>query len=500
MTMAGWTASVPTDKSFELPPDPRTMEAIGHNHSFETALADLVDNSIDAEASHVLIRFVRDSGRLRSLYVVDNGQGITPDRINDAMTVGGRRAYAAADLGWFGLGLKAASFSQARQLTLLSQAKDSPAVGRRWSLDNARTRFLCDIVPGYFAASELGQDRGLPGTGSGTIVRWDEVGGFPATDKPEQVEQFISRKISVIADHLGLVFHRILENGRVTIEIDVQDARFDTTSRVRVDPINPFDYHRTGATGFPKDLVATAGDHSLTFRCHVWPPRSTARQFKLGGRPADHQGMYFYRRDRLLQPGGWEGVHVEHPKLQLARVEVEIDSDVEALLRMNPEKSRVQVRPEFGQACASARAEDGTTFDDYFAVAERVYQEGNKRRRVRKPMIRPGRGFTPGLRDTIESEIEALESDPVDLRWRDFDNDQLFDIDRGEQTIWLNKRYRKMLLGDRHAGLNDLPLIKTMLYLLMEDVFQGEYLGPRDKDNIELWKSVLTTAVRAERR
>ncbi|OXM49346.1 ATP-binding protein [Amycolatopsis alba] len=498
--MAEWAASVPTDGSVELPPDPRTMEAIGRNHSFETALADLVDNSVDADATHVLIRFVRDQGRLCSLYVVDNGHGIGPERIDEAMTVGGRRAYGEADLGWFGLGLKAASFSQANQLTLLSRAKEAPAVGRRWRIDDAKTRFLCDTVPESFAEHELEQDRGLPDTGSGTIVRWDQVGGFPATDNESHVERFVSQKVVDASNHLGLVFHRIIESGRVTIVFDVQDARSTSpSSPIEVESINPFDYHRTGATGFPKDLKA-AGDRSLTFRCHIWPPRSTARQFKLGGRPADHQGMYFYRRDRLLQPGGWEGVHAPHPKLQLARVEVEIDRDAEALLRMNPEKSRVQVRPEFSHACESARAEDGTSFSDYFAQAVRVYEAGNKRRKTRKPMIRPGRGFSPGLRDTIDAEIEALGADPVDIRWRDFDDDRFFDIDRTEQTIWLNKRYRKMLLGDRHAGLNDLPLLKTMIYLLMEDVFQGDYLGSRDKDNIELWKSLLTTAVRAERR
>ncbi|WP_104476189.1 ATP-binding protein [Actinokineospora auranticolor] len=477
------------------------MEAIGRNHSFETALADLVDNSIDADATNVLIRFVRDRGRLCSLYVVDNGRGIAPDRIDDAMTVGGRRAYGDADLGWFGLGLKAASFSQARELTVLSRAPGAPAVGRRWRLDEARTGFLCDVVPELFADRELAQDRGLPATGGGTIVRWDQVGGFPATTDERLVERFVTQKVTTACNHLGLVFHRLIERGRVTIAFDVHEAgSAASTSPVTVEPINPFHYHRTGATGFPKDLNATVDGRSLSFRCHIWPPRSTARQFKLNGRPADHQGMYFYRRDRLLQPGGWEGVHAPHPKLQLARVEVEIDSDVEAFLRMNPEKSRVQVRPEFGQACESARADDGSTFADYFYQAEQVYQAGNKRRTSRKPMIPPGRGFTPGLRDTLESEIEALKADPVDIRWRDFDDDQFFDIDRDEQTIWLNKRYRKMLLGDRHGGLNDLPLIKTLIYLLMEDVFQGEYLGSRDKDNIELWKSVLTTAVRAERR
>ncbi|MBM7775986.1 hypothetical protein JOD54_006190 [Actinokineospora baliensis] len=477
------------------------MEAIGRNHSFETALADLVDNSIDAGATHVLIRFVRGRGRLCSLYVVDNGRGIAPDRIDEAMTVGGRRAYGEADLGWFGLGLKAASFSQARELTVLSRAAGAVAVGRRWRLGEAKTHFLCDIVPESFAAQELDQDRGVPDSGSGTIVRWDEVGGFPATRDKDQVERFISRKVTAAGDHLGLVFHRLIESGRVSITFDVHEAgTAGPTSPIAVEPINPFGYLRPGATGFPKDLRATVDGQTLTFRCHIWPPRSTARQFKLNGRPAEYQGMYFYRRDRLLQPGGWEGVHAPHAKLQLARVEVEIDGDVEALLRMNPEKSRVQVRPEFGQACEAARAEDGTGFSDYFHLAEQVYQAGNKRRSTRKPMVPPGRGFTPGLRSTIEAEIESLRVDPVDLRWREFDDDQFFDIDRDERTIWLNKRYRKMLLGDRHGGLNDLPLIKTMIYLLMEDVFQGEYLGSRDKDNIELWKSLLTTAVRAERR
>jgi hypothetical protein len=184
----------------------------------------------------------------------------------------------------------------------------------------------------------------------------------------------------------------------------------------------------------------------------------------------------------------------------LARVEVEIDDDVETLFQMNPEKSRVQVRPEFGRACDEARAEDGTTFNDYFYHAEQLYQAGNKRNKTRKPMIHPGRGFSPGLRGTIEREIPSAKADPIDIRWCDFDDDMFFDIDRDEQTIWLNKRYRKMLLGDRHGGLNDLPLIKTLIYLLMENVFNGDYLGSRDKDNIELWKSILTTAARAERR
>src|SRR4051794_2885785 len=97
--MSMWRQEVPTEGSVELPPDRRALDALGRNHSLETALADLVDNSIDAGASRVLIRFVRDGARLVGLYVVDNGHGITPDDIDDAMTVGGRRSYTGSDLG-----------------------------------------------------------------------------------------------------------------------------------------------------------------------------------------------------------------------------------------------------------------------------------------------------------------------------------------------------------------------------------------------------------------
>ncbi len=477
------------------------MDAIGRNHSFQTALADLVDNSIDAGATHVLIRFVRAEGRLCSLYVVDNGRGISPGRIDEAMRVGGRREYGAADLGRFGIGLKAASFSQARELTVLSQAAGAPAVGRRWRLNATTTGFLCDVVPEDFAAGELHEARGIPSTGTGTVIRWDAVGGFPSSREGSAVERFVHHKIDEASAHLGLVFHRLLDDGRITIVFDVHDADAPgPTSQIQVKPVNPFRYHRTGATGFPKDLKATAGGMELTFRCHVWPPGSKATEFRINGRAADHQGLYFYRRDRLLQFGGWEGVHASHARLQLARVEVEIDGDVETLFQMNPEKSRVQVRPGFSQACADAVADDGTTFDDYFQLVEGLFQESRKRDQSRKAMIPPGRGFSPSLRGTIEREIPAADADPIDIRWDDFEGDAFFEIDREEQTIWLNKRYRKMLLGDRHGGLNDLPLLKTLVYLLMEDVFKGDYLGPRDKDNVELWKSLLTTAVQAERR
>ena len=72
------------------------------------------------------------------------------------------------------------------------------------------------------------------------------------------------------------------------------------------------------------------------------------------------------------------------------------------------------------------------------------------------------------------------------------------EVDRERRTLWLNKRYRSLFTGDDHGSLNDAPLLKGLLYLLMQEVFKGSYLGPRDKDSIDLWQQVLTAAARAE--
>ena len=87
---------------------------------------------------------------------------------------------------------------------------------------------------------------------------------------------------------------------------------------------------------------------------------------------------------------------------------------------------------------------------------------------------------------------------PIDIRWHDFDDDVFLRIDREANVIRLNRRYRWAVTGDRGTSLNDAPLLKAALYLLLNDLFKGEYLGPREKDNVKLWGAVLAAAANAE--
>lgn len=496
--MTTWIAEVPTRGSVELQPDPHALDSLGRNHSLETALADLIDNSVDAGAGNVLIRFIRRGARLTGLYVVDDGRGMSPEAVNTAMTLGGRRDYSDTDLGRFGVGLKAASFSQAQSLTVLTRAAGRPAAGRRWLHGKDRAGFHCDLVPADFAEAELGRAWPFNTSPSGTVIRWDRVGGFPATDDPHQVTTFLSRAIDHLRGHLGLMFHRILAAGRTRIVIDVEDVDAGVGIPTEVGPIDPFGYPKP-APGWPRTLTSDIDGVTLNIVCHIWPRKSNTEQYRLPGGAENRQGLYFYRRDRLLHAGGWEGIHAADKKLQLARASIDIDGDVAGLFTMNPEKSRVTAGADFARAVTTARADDGTTISDYLKAAESAWGISNQRATAqRHPVIPPGRGLNPKIIREIADELPQINTDPLNILWARFDDDNFFEVDRDTMTLRLNNRYRAAVLGGRRGGLNDAPLLKTTLFLLMENVFQGNHLGTRDKDNIDLWQEILTTAARAE--
>lgn len=480
-----------------LPPDPDVMSAIGLSHDLKSAVADLVDNSIDAGASSILIRFVLIDGRPASLLVVDDGRGMTDPELDAAMTVGRRRSYGESDLGHFGMGLKSASFSQADGLTVLTRVDAAEAIGRRWSRHTPD--FTCDVIDGEQADEALRSVSPTSETGHGTIVRWDDVREFPTGDNPAVVDDYLARTTQQLRAHLGIVLHTLLAAGSVTITIDSADVGDDLEGAPQqVEPIDPFGYRHSGAPGYPKTLWADVEGRRIALRCHVWPARSEALGFRLGGAPEQHQGLYFYRNDRLLELGGWKSTTMPHRRLQLARIAVDVSAALD-LVNMNMEKSAVQPTPRLQRAIEKARAEDGTDFADYLRDAEEAYKLGNVRNRDRKPVLPPGSGLAPQVKRAVQNELPILSSrEPVDIRWKRMDTTDLFEVDRPGSTLWLNNRYRAMLNGERRGGLNDSPLLKAALYLLLEDIFRGTSYGPRDKDNVELWQAILSAAVQAE--
>jgi hypothetical protein len=166
---------------------------------------------------------------------------------------------------------------------------------------------------------------------------------------------------------------------------------------------------------------------------------------------------------------------------------------------MSMEKNSVHPRPEFVRAASRAVSDDGTSFQAYLDDAERVYRVGNQRNTGRREVLPPGAGIDPVVKRAIRSELPTHDGrDPMEIRWKWLPGTDFFEVDRGHNTLWINTIYRKALLAGRRGGLNDVPVIKALLYLLTEDIFKGSAYGPRDKDNVEIWQAVLTAAALAE--
>jgi hypothetical protein len=268
-------------------------------------------------------------------------------------------------------------------------------------------------------------------------------------------------------------------------------------------PIDPLDFPVSGMTGFPHTLYARVGSDSVPLRCHVIPPKSSGPQFRLYGKDgAEFQGFFVYRADRLLQVGGWNGLIRKTATKALARVVVDDFESLRPHIRMNPEKDGIIFAPQLGAAISQATAGPGdgpaNTFADFIAQAEHVLAESKRRIHARRPVAEPAKGFHEEVRKVIRSEIPIrTNEEPVQIRWRTMLEGKFLELEREARTIYLNQHYREVLTGGR-TGLSDAPLLKTLVFLLTEQHFTGQYWGSRDKDLIDMWDAVLGVAVQVE--
>lgn len=513
---ADWQFDVPTDGSKRLPPAARSFESLSHQgYSFEAAIADLIDNSIDAGAANVVVSFLRDTGehggrdRLVGLLVIDDGRGMDDEDLDTAMTVGGREEYEVGALGHFGAGLKAASLSHADSLTVISRTKRSPSAGRRWLTARAQADFTCDIVDATYCQSLVDRYDGVIGW-HGTIVRWDQVRVFE-TITAGQTDRYLNDAIDRMETHLGLHLHRFLARDGFHIDIVVEDVHTrDELDHRGVEPIDPFGYRVPGRAGYPRTYVAPVeGVGEVELTAHIWPPKSPLVAFRGIGPLAERQGFYIYRNDRLVQAGGWNDTRSPEGHLALARVAVDLPTERNDVFALTVKKDGVQVTPAFARGLERAVSPDnGHTFTEYIHEAETTYREAAKRRTEvkRAAVIPPGKGIDPKVKRTLRDELPQLDgADPVAFTWAELDvppgvdpAELLFTINHKERTVVLNKDYRHVFNGERRGGSNDAPVLKSLLYLMLNEIFQKERVWANQTDKVALWNSVLVTAVRAE--
>lgn len=210
----------PHFKSRSAPPKASAMvEALrGLGYNVQTALADIIDNSIAAGASEVRLQFHWDEDRSR-ISCLDNGRGMSAAELDRAMRLGERNPLeqrSSADLGRFGMGLKTASFSQCRRLTVATVGSNGLQT-LRWDLDflAASADDGWHLLEGSHPGSEI-HIEALSDWDHGTLVLWELLDRV--VTKGSTSKDFLSIADSV-EQHLGMVFHRYLEGSRPRLRI-----------------------------------------------------------------------------------------------------------------------------------------------------------------------------------------------------------------------------------------------------------------------------------------
>ena len=436
------------------------------------SLADLIDNSIDAGAGKVLIRVYQEGDRLTRLAVVDDGAGMDRDSLREAMRLG-RTDKGIGELGTYGIGLKAASLSHTETLTVVSR-RDSDTSAVRYTTRSIREGWKLDELDQDAAAAVMDQvwSPGFTTDRSGTVVMWDDMPTFAAAEgSPARRFGQLVRRLSL---HLGLHFGRFLGRG-LSLSIDLFDESSRSAGFPRtVERLDPFPA-RSGHRGYPVTFHAEFGQATeLGLKAFIWPPNSRESGYNLDGRASQRQGFYFYRNDRLIQAGGWNGWRNNdaEPHHSLARVLIDLPARADLAFGLNAQKNGIVVPPDFVEGVSAARAGE-TSMTDYIRIADEVYRSADRPPQSGRPV--PSSGLSKRLRRELKLTLAGDDATAADvgIRWAPLPEGLVFDIDPDSDEIVLNQQFRRKLLGGRRPSRNDAPVIKTLIFLLTaEDVLR----------------------------
>ncbi len=187
-------------------------------------------------------------------------------------------------------------------------------------------------------------------------------------------------------------------------------------------------------------------------------------------------------------------------RVGLARVELDLGPTADAHVTINPEKSGITFSSDLRRALEKATCVGtGLTFTEYLQRAAGEEKRGRQRQRRPITVVEPRGGLPAGVLDAYQNAVE-FQSDTaaVDIVWRTLAPDQVFEIDREDDVLALNLRYRKVLVGGPSLDTDDAPVLKTLLHLLVNRYFEGSYPGPKEKRELAAWQDILLAAVRAQ--
>lgn len=324
----------------------RSLRDIGYE--FEDAVADIIDNSIEAQATSITVNLIF-AGEESYLTIADNGIGMTSKQIQEALRFGSERNYLEEDLGRFGLGLKTASLSQCEKLTVSSRRGEERARINSYSWDLNHIEFYnkWEILKEDTNSLKDEVITHLHNT-TGTVITWEKLGRLMGYKYPEG-EYAKKQSINIIEglkNHLGMIFHKFLsgevKNKRISIYVNNEKvlpwdpyARGESETQIISSQIIPIEFNRK--------------KFDIKIEPFILPPQSlfsSSKAHQNAGGPGKwnkQQGFYIYRAHRIIQAGGWSGLRTADEHTKLIRIALHVPPEVDELFKVNVAKKHASL-------------------------------------------------------------------------------------------------------------------------------------------------------------
>ena len=314
-----------TPKTITLIPDAHllmsSLRSVGYKP--ETAIADILDNSISAGASEIQISFIWNEEH-SSIIIVDNGRGMDQDELIKSMKIGSadpNMVRNSDDLGRFGMGMKTAAFSLGRKLMVITKCNGTYA-NACWDLEYIEKSKSGEWQLLIEDNNDLESSFALMQTiESGTVIVIENLDRIVASNALQKAKASFYKLAETVDMHLGLIFHRFIEENGLRITLNGKEI-------IAWDPYI-LDNSATQELGEEQYFE---GDKEVLIQPYVLPHKtkfSTEQEYEMAGGPRGwtaHQGIYVYRNRRLLVYGTWFDILRKEPAFNLARIKLDIDA------------------------------------------------------------------------------------------------------------------------------------------------------------------------------
>lgn len=345
-------APVVVENEVEVPPDPeRVVEGLRDTgYNFNTAIADIVDNSIAANGNKIDINIDYNPHKELTIYIADNGDGMSEADLQNAMRYGSRRRSDPSSLGKFGLGLKTGSTAFCRCLSVVSRSKDDSTVRKaQWDLDYIAQVNAWKLRTPVPSSDEIDLLDATAEGNSGTLVVWEHIDRLlKVYVNTGSANNALKRIIESLRFHLSMVYQRFLDKK------DSRAPNIDITiNGVNLFAWDPFCLTEPQTEKLVDESVEVEMPNgkvsAFTIKAFLLPRRddfSTTKARTEARLSNDMQGFYVYRENRLIHSGEWLGMFTKEPHFSLLRVEFSFDHTLDEVFNVDIKKSRILLNEE----------------------------------------------------------------------------------------------------------------------------------------------------------